>query len=128
MLANDGPMYSHRVAAKLTFANRIDKQIIRNEVARGLKVLRPDRMYELRRDEDLAQYISSMDSSIEISAHQQTKSDCLEWIILPFLVSEAKSATGNHLHICGTQIAFPIWRLLNLQHNLEKYSGIEMAE
>lgn len=51
-----------------------------------------------------------------------------KYLLLPFLIGEAKSDTGSTFDACGLQTAFPIWKLLTLQLELEKVSPVKLVE
>jgi len=40
-------------------------------------------------------------------------------LVLPFLISEAKTERGDSFDSCERQTAFPIWKLLRLQEELQ---------
>lgn len=109
------------------FADRADDLIIHGgEAASELKERRPDRVYGLQQtkrfEKALGQVTTIVQSlsrqGIEITPFGEQKDP----ILFPFLISESKTERGDSFDSCERQTAFPIWQLLQLQHNIREVS------
>jgi hypothetical protein len=49
-------------------------------------------------------------------------------LMFPFLISEAKTDRGDSFEKCDIQTAFPIWKLLRLQEELQTQASKDLAE
>lgn len=135
--------FSARVDDVSPFANRVDQKITHHYPEKlELPDRKPDQVFGLRRSKTFMEYIPSLRTTskskwhwgyrylreVEVSAFKQDEIDPEKCMILPFLIAEAKSERGNNFRSCQEQTAFPIYRLLSLQEELESRSGMLLVE
>jgi len=113
------------------FANTADESIVHTGEAKELKDRKPDRVYGLSRvfgphcsPRKHAKLLHLL--KVEHSPFGQNGSRSR--VLFPFLICEAKKQQGNTFLACQHQTAFPIWKLLKLQEDLEKASHANLDE
>jgi hypothetical protein len=93
---------------------------------------RPDRIIGFQDTGSLARRLDPIAHRLQDEAGIKTIRETTECTVLnhksglllfPFLVIEAKSETGEGFSACARQTAFPIWKMLKIQEELQSKSG-----
>jgi hypothetical protein len=118
---------SNKTRLNKVFADRADDLIIHGGAAASeLRPRKPDRVYGLQQTKRFDQMLETVTSTIQ--KHTQKRFDITPFgerkdpIIFPFLISESKTERGDSFDSCERQTAFPIWKLLKLQEELQNLS------
>ncbi|KAF4632991.1 hypothetical protein G7Y89_g5141 [Cudoniella acicularis] len=115
------------------FDYRADELIVHGGEAQfDLRPRKPDRVYGLQQTKKFDRTMRKFSNAIQdrvAGATDVTKSrSIIEFtpfeerkrpLIFPFLISEAKTERGDSFDACERQTAFPIWKLLRLQEELQ---------
>ncbi|KAI9766384.1 MAG: hypothetical protein M1839_004916 [Geoglossum umbratile] len=123
------------------FSNRADELILYgHDLASQVRDRKPDRIYGLQQTNNFEKELgkrAQMVHHLANAASTQRVMDTIEStplqgrgdpLIFPFLIAEAKSAEGGGFAACGLQTAFPIWKLLKIQEQLEATTGRGLRE
>jgi hypothetical protein len=124
---------SNKHGLNKVFGDRADDLIIHGgEAADELRPRKPDRVYGLQQTKRFEEVLGKIATGIQIYNRKQIEitpfGERKDPIIFPFLISEAKTERGDSFESCERQTAFPIWRLLKLQHGLRHLSKRRVDE
>ncbi len=115
------------------FGDRADELIIHGgEAATELRPRKPDRVYGLQQTRRFTKVLEDIMTAVQDRVSQAIQitpfDNRTDPIIFPFLVSEAKTERGDSFDACERQTAFPIWKMLVLQEDLEKETRRLLSE
>lgn len=124
------------------FDYRADELIIHGGEAQfDLRPRKPDRVYGLQQTKNFDRTMRKISNAIQdrvAGATDVTKSRShIEFtpfeerkrpLMFPFLISEAKTERGDSFDACERQTAFPIWKLLRLQDELQIRAQQSLSE
>jgi len=115
------------------FEDCADDLIIHSGEAAGeLKQRKPDRVYGLQQTKRFEEVLGKITANIQMYNRKLINITPFgarkDPILFPFLISEAKTERGDSFESCERQTAFPIWRLLKLQHGLRHLSKRRVDE
>lgn len=124
------------------FDYRADEFIVHGgEAHYDLRPRRPDRVYGLQQTKFFTQALQAIIAAIQDRVTEEAGLDenfkAFQFtpfeerarpLILPFLISEAKTERGDSFDACERQTAFPIWTLLRMQEELQARSNQGLAE
>jgi hypothetical protein len=94
---------------------------------------KPDRIFGLPQTKRIEELLGKVTTNTAQAAVRKAINinpfgDRKDPIILPFLISEPKTERGDSFESCERQTAFPIWKLLRLQEELQKVSKRSVNE
>jgi len=114
-------------------SNRADEFLIyAGEAQIELQKRKPDRVFGLLQTNRFGRILKRLiqnvqetaDDRVEITPFKHGK----EPLLLPFLITEAKTERGDSFEASERQAAFPIWALLKLQQELQKAAKLTLRE
>lgn len=101
-----------------------------------LRQRRPDRIIGFQETHSVGEALDHNARRLQDDAGLQTIRDMVECTVLnhksglllfPFLVIEAKSDAGENFRACDAQTAFPIWKMLNIQEELQAKTHLKLT-
>lgn len=93
---------------------------------------RPDRILGFQHTDQFDYRLNEIACKLQDEAGTKTIREMVETtvakhknklLLFPFLVIEAKAEDGEGLHVCDIQTAFPIWKMLKIQEELQEKTG-----